>query len=357
MSKEVMTFEGLVAPGEPARTFSVVGAQFHPLGYEPLRTLTTPARLHLSWHGGEVIAGDISGSIGQIASGNFLIESHLACRAIGLVNGGWLPSSLATHNDTLVLPDRCVVSELRLRFKRGRTGMPREPDFIDLFADREVRINPLFFALEGNHRRIPTHPELAEQWHEAQTALEMALPQAKIIPINPTTLTGVLGMLNSSLAEFQREQIFLQRVAPSLVNPIPYNRRFERHAHLVAIADSLGVKNSSLALVAALSVIFFPNGASPAKRLLKVKPIYRAEDAYNALSDLRCLQILMHLFAMYPREKAMLCTTDRDLALFWVGLNASGFAANGRQMRYDLAPEALFPNLSVEELRNALRLA
>ena len=91
-------------------------------------------------------------------------------------------------------------------------------------------------------------------------------------------------------------------------------------------------------VLAVLSAIFVANGASPAKRLLKFKPGYREEDAYNGLADLGSLEMLIHLFGLFPNEPTMLCTADRDLALFWTGIRASGFGRNGAAARCNLSP-------------------
>jgi hypothetical protein len=97
-------------------------------------------------------------------------------------------------------------------------------------------------------------------------------------------------------------------------------------------------------VLAALSAVFVVNGASPAKKLLNFKPCYREDDAYNGLVDLRSLEMLIHLFGLFPNEPAMLCTADRDLALFWTGIRASNFGRNGGAATFKLAPiEELLP--------------
>ncbi len=355
---DVLSFQELEDPdGGPPRRFSVVGAQFEPLGYDELLALDGPATFNLRFHSGRILETDIPGvNVGGVASGNAIVQSPFASRAIGLVNGGWLPSSLASHSDTLVMPDRCVVSDLRGRFSAGQRNANPEPDFIDLFAESEIRINPFLFALEGNTKRTPTPHEIEQQWREAHAQLTACLPKAKVLDLNPVLLAGTIGILQSSQADFQLEQRFLSQVAPGLVSPVAHARRFDKSNHIIAIANNLGVKRSSLALVAALSTVFVPNGASPAKRLLKIRPTYSAGDAYNALADLRSLGILMHLFAMYPHDRAMLCTRDKDLALFWVGLNAARFRVVGRHMSFDVTPEPLFPGLDRPQLREVLGL-
>jgi hypothetical protein len=357
--QDVLSFEELEDPdGGPPRRFSVVGAQFEPLSYDELAGLKGPATLRLRFHSGRVIDTDIPGIDSTAgASGHALVQFLFSSQAYGLVNGGWLPSALASHSGALVMPDRCVVSDIRGRFENGERKPSREPDVIDMFANSDIRIHPAFFALEGNSRRTPTALELEEQWREAHKVLKAALPRAKIPELTPAYLAGMQGILRDTNAEFQNDQRFLMQVGPGLVSPVAHARRFDKAANIIAIADSLGVASSSLALVAALSTVFVPNGASPAKKLLKVRPTYSTADAYNALVDLRALSMLMKFFALFPRERAMFCTTDRELALFWVGLNAADFRFTGQHMTFNLTPVPLFPGLERQELRDLLRLA
>lgn len=104
--------------------------------------------------------------------------------------------------------------------------------------------------------------------------------------------------------------------------------------------------------MALLSAISVPNGKSPAKKLLKLtESDYTLDHAYNALADLRSLKIFMSLLALFPNEHIILCTSDRDLALFWVGIRASGLKWQGDdELQYKLSPvEELLPNLTSEE--------
>jgi hypothetical protein len=99
--------------------------------------------------------------------------------------------------------------------------------------------------------------------------------------------------------------------------------------------------------------ISVPTGNSPAKRLLKPSANYSAEDAYNALADLRSLEILICLFALFPEQQIMLCTGDKNLALFWAGIRASKYDWVGKAAIFTLSPiGALLPEVSVERGRS-----
>ncbi|MCU1785326.1 hypothetical protein NTD80_21500 [Pseudomonas sp. 13B_2.1_Bac1] len=76
---------------------------------------------------------------------------------------------------------------------------------------------------------------------------------------------------------------------------------------------------------------------------------YSLEHAYNALADLRSLELPMHLFAMFPDEKILLCTGDKDLALFCAGIRASNFRLNEGRFECTSSPiEALLQNVTDE---------
>ncbi|RWC92298.1 MAG: hypothetical protein EOS72_01905 [Mesorhizobium sp.] len=332
--------------GTPGRTIAFSGANVQPLGYTDL----AEARLHekltipLTWENATVIGTDIEGlDNSKKHTVKATLQSVFTSRAIGLVKGGWLPSGLAaTRLGTTVLVDRNVVSEIIGRFDGGK-NVGAEPDFLDLFADRPVRINPLLFAMEGNARRIPSPELLRSQLDEAVTKLQAALPAAKLV-VGPGSLQGALGLIEESRSGFERKQRFLLRVAPGLTSPVSRRNMQARWNEVIAGADACGVSRSSLVVLAALSSVAIPNSGSPAKKLLKFKEGYCEEDAYNALADLRSLEMLIYVFGFFPGELVQLCTADRNLALFWTGIRASNFARFGTGIAFDLSPvEELVP--------------
>src|SRR5207248_5014425 len=245
-------------------------------------------------------------------------ESQFTSRAIGLVKGGWLPPTLAASDKTTILIDQNIVTQICGRFDSGK-AVGAEPDFLDLFADRPVRINPVLAAMEGNKRAIPTPDQLREKLDEIVSKLRAALPSARLVA-GSGGLVGALGLIEELRSGMEKKQQFLMRVAPSLAAPVSKKNMPARRDEVVAMADSCGVPRGSLVVLAALSAVFVANGASPAKTLVNFKPGYHEEDAYNGLADLRSLEMLIHIFGLFPNMPAMLCTADRDLALFWTGI-------------------------------------
>jgi len=332
--------------GGPPRRIAFANAEVQPLDFASLRDarLDRPLTIPLKWRGGTLIETTLAGTEpGQVINAAATLESPFTSCAIGLVKGGWLPSAFAvTHQKTTLLVDRNVVSQIVARLENGQKRR-EERDFLDLFADQSVRINPLLFVMEGNRRSIPTPAEAEAQMIEVETKLRTALPKAEIT-VGPEHLKGALGLIEDSRASLERKQHFLRHLAPLLASPVARADVEARWSDILGAADLYGVPRQSLVVLAALSAAAVPNGKSPARRLLKFRNGYTEADAYNALADLRAIELFIALLGFAPDEAIQLCTADKDLALLWVGIQASNFAWAGSACTYDMTPvEALFP--------------
>ncbi len=351
--ERVLAYEEMGDSGSPTgRRAAFAGVEFTPLRYADLvdAKLNNKVVIPLNWKHAKVIESNIPEiKLDGFASGNATIESTYTSKAIGLVKGGWLPSGLAVQKDMIVLPDRCTITELKGRFCDGIKKNSDDKDFLDFFEGEGIRINPLLYALEGNLRRNPTPDEIQQQLEEVSAALRIALPKAELVPGDSGGLRGVVGIVQDTQASMERKQTFLMRMAPKLQAPTSAGKKAQLWDETLAVAQECGIQTNSLVVVAVLSSISVPLGKSPAKRLLKPSPDYSAEDAYNALADLRSLEMLMCLFALFPDQRIMLCTGDKNLALFWAGIRASNFAWAGKAATFTLSPvEAFLPNVSTE---------
>jgi hypothetical protein len=342
------------ATGAPTgRSVSFLGVEFEALQYSDLldQKLSNKVVVPLRWRNARVVESTIPEiTIEQFASGNAVLKSVYSSLAIGLVKGGWLPSGIALQNDMIVIPDRCTVSELVGRFRDGKKTNDQNKDFLDLFADEPIRINPLLYVLEGNLRANPTPETVEQQFNEVCEKIKSSLPLSELVPTGRSSLRGVVGIISDTRDSMARKQDFLMQLAPNLRAPVSASRLPKVWDGVLATADACGVPRKSLVVLAVLSAISVPNGRSPAKRLLKLtESNYSTDLAYNALADLRSLEVLMHLFALFPNERVLLCTGDKDLALFWAGIRAFDFAWCDGHLHLTLSPvEALLPNVTPE---------
>ncbi|VVO32211.1 hypothetical protein PS726_05082 [Pseudomonas fluorescens] len=355
----VMTYVEIDDAGTPTgNRLSFTGVELRPLGYSDLvnqrqgNTITIP----LNWQNAKVVESTVSGiDIDSVASGNATLRSVYSSRTIGLVKGGWLPSGLGLQGGMVILPDRCTVSELNRRFRNGTKTKEEDRDFLDMFAERGVRINPLLFALEGNLRAEPSAEVVEQQLEEAYAKIRAALPLAKLEPEGKSGLQGIVGIIQDTSLALERKQEFLMHLAPKLQAPVSAQRKAPLWDEILRASDKFGVPRQSLVVLAALSSVAVPNGRSPAKRVLKLTANYTVADAYNALADLRSLELLMCLFALYPSEKLMLCTDDRNLALFWAGIQAYEFTWCNGFASFKMSPvDALLPDVSPAQMSSFL---
>lgn len=334
------------------RRAAFTGVDFSPLMYGDLlnKKLVNKVVIPLNWRHAKVVESNIPEiRLDRFASGHAILESAYTSKAIGLVKGGWLPSGLAVRQDMIVLPDRCTISELKGRFRGGVKRKEDDKDFLDFFEEDGIRINPLLYALEGNLRRNLAPDQIQQQLEEVIQALRSALPRAELVPSDTGGLQGVVGIVQDTQASMARKQTFLMRMAPKLQAPTSANKKAQLWDESLTVAQDCGIPTNSLVVLAVLSSISVPMGNSPAKRLLKPSASYSAEDAYNALADLRSLEILMCLFALFPEQRIMLCTGDKNLALFWAGIRASKFEWTGDAASFSLSPVGSFlPDVSDE---------
>lgn len=332
--------------GPTGRTAVFEGEELQPLGYSDLVSLklNAPCTLRLRWARARVVESSIP-EIAAMERANVAttLETPFTNVTIGLIRGGWLPSGLALRNNMTLLPDRCTISDLAERYRRGQK-LRRGDDFLDLFQGKPVRINPGLFAIEGNTRQLPSADQVAEQWAEASRKIRTALPEAQLVA--DSAVHGLVGLLGSMRESMERRIQFLCEVVPMLLSPVSTARRQHVVDKVLELAQQYGLPKHTLVVLAALSTVSVKNGAGPAKRLIKPSATYCAKDAHNALADLRSLELLICLYSLFPGENIMLCTGDKNLALFWAGLRASGFALGiDGSVNYTLSPiEALLPH-------------
>ena len=336
--------------GGPLRTIAFTDVDIMPRSYEVL----VEARLHagltitLEMYNGRIVDTDVEGvDISKYAHITATLVSPFTAKAIGLVRGGWLPSTLAATRETaVILPDRNIMSEIAGRFDGGKK-VGRTPDFLDFFEDDPVRINPMLFAMEGNGRALPSPRMAKAQLEEAVEKLRKALPLATLM-VGPGSLQGMLGMIEDVRPGMVRKQAFLRYLAPILAAPVARRDIDRRWQEVFAAAKDFGVVKASLVVLAVLSTVVNP-GRSAAKSLLKFHAGYSDADAYNALCDLQSLDLLLYCLAFFPEMHTQLCTADRNLALFWVGAAASDIAREGGDIRFTMTPHyAILPEVYAE---------
>lgn len=356
----VFTFKEKEHPegGEP-RTITFTDVDIKPRGYDELEAaqLGEPITIPLEMYNGRILETNAEGvDLSQYAHFTTTLESPFTAHAIGLVRGGWLPSALAaTRENAVVFPDRNIITEVVSRFEGGRSR-GRNPDFLDLFEGRPIKINPMIAVMEGNGRALQTPDQMRQQLDEAVGKLTRALPQAKLM-VGPGSVQGLQGVMENKRRAFERDRALLKAMAPSISRPVAWRDIDTRWTAILAAADAHEVPRASFLVLALLSALVHPRGRCAAKRLLKPHDGYGDTHAHNALSDLRALEMLLHCLAVFPDFETQLCTKDRQLALFWVGAGISEIEQVGTSVRCSITPHpAILPEPYAERWAKAIAI-
>ena len=244
----------------------------------------------------------------------------------------------------VILPDRNILTALVGRFSGGQPIGPGQ-DFLDLFVKAKVLINPLLAALEGNARAIPTPDMARRQVEEAVEKIRAALPEA-ILMVGPGSVMGVLGLIEDMRASITRKQALLLDAAALLCSPVAQRLVDDRWKRLLEMVDQHQVERASMVTLALLSTLVHPTGPCAARGVLKFRQGYGAGDAYNAVCDLNALELLVHFLAFFPNDAPQICTADRYLSLFWVGIDACDIQRFGDGVGFSLRPHpAILPEI------------
>lgn len=119
---------------------------------------------------------------------------------------------------------------------------------------------------------------------------------------------------------------------------------------ILETADRHKVDRQALAVLIALSCLFEDsqsNIKSIGRNILKPTQTYDAGDAFNAICDLRHIELAAFGHAWVTQGRFALCTSDKAVASLWcaLGIRDITATATGTEYKFDFSPE-LFPRLN-----------
>ena len=161
------------------------------------------------------------------------------------------------------------------------------------------------------------------------------------------------SLVRDMLDKAEREKVFLKKISHLIANPVS-DRDLPKIADIIiSEAISVGLKLSSVAVLTALSCLYEAIGRDfirPSRLLLKPKIKYDAKHAYNAISDLRNIELFAASNCI-SEEKYALCTCDKGIALLWCGLNPNNFNLRDGKLIFNMSiNKTLFPRLQEGDL-------
>ncbi|MDO6785600.1 hypothetical protein Q4583_15910 [Neptunomonas phycophila] len=236
-----------------------------------------------------------------------------------LVFGGWTPC-LFIKNNTILLVDRNVVSEIVSRYKNGekKNNSPLD-SFDDIFLhNNKVSIDITAFVIEGNERKIPDNSMIDEQIENVTKSLKSALPKLKITKYQNGNnyYYCFRDYLSSSI---KKRMDFFENIAPKI------NKQFTEKSRCLAVkqvfsaAEEFKLNKTDIAVILALLRITMVGKKTAAQLVIKDSQIYNEDKSYNAACDLAALELLFNLNRFHIDRKSdynvSFITKDKGLAL------------------------------------------
>jgi hypothetical protein len=194
-----------------------------------------------------------------------------------------------------------------------------------------------------------------EDFRQGAAAIAAALPQVSVVRFEATHYRAAFEKLEVLASRSNREAAFLVEAVPLILQQVSTSGVRRVEDRIMAIARDCGVLACSLVVIAALSCLY-EDASSQAilvgRKLIKPAARYRSSDAYNAVADLKHLELLAMAQALNEIPPTSLCTRDAGLALFWTALSPQWAGESGLDPQCEVMLDPrLFPRLDEEGLR------
>ncbi|MEE9394833.1 MAG: hypothetical protein V3W41_20280 [Planctomycetota bacterium] len=319
-----------------------------PLGFAALRDVLKNGRQsHPAVMHGRHAEGDRASD--KRVQLTFPIEFNERIPFYGLVPGGAVPPTYL-QGKTLVL-DRNVVTSLEqadsdTRDEAVAAGERWSFSFLDTPSNT---VNPILGAFEGGTQSTPSLDEFREDVTATTRSIKRSLPSVMVTTFSEDLLQRMYAWRKSFDERAASEERFLQTVAPLLHRTVAARSLEQTASEVLRAADSCALKKG-LVFLAVLAKLYESPGGSDwgtAQKLLKLRVPYSENDAYNALADLRQLELLASSQGL--ATPISLLTGDKALALFWCGLKIHSAQIGKDSARFNMNPDAeLFPRMPTE---------
>lgn len=267
-----------------------------------------------------------------------------------LVIGGWYPLAFAPN--CILLLDRNILGILdQLDQTSGRNDLAARLDFLN---NESHTLNPVLCALEGEKRSVPSKSEFTSSFQAARDKIRKYLPKARSVDFANAHFNAAYETLSQLSARYESESAFLISVAPIISQRRKDSDLESAQAEIFALCEKYRLSKNSLAVVAVLSCLYeSKDGSEPmiGRHVVKPGDDYSQEDAHNAISDIRALEMLAATNGL-NMGCASLCTRDKYLAAMWCGLKISEPYWTGDTFTCSMSPNCtLFPRLSAPKIQ------
>lgn len=212
--------------------------------------------------------------------------------------------------------------------------------------------NPLLYAWEGSKRRTPSFSEFVDEFKDGALEIKKALPKCSVINYQKYEYENAYLIVKNFMSRTENEIKFLEIACPLLSMRIKQGNEKNIITKLIKAATQSNVEFNSITFIVALSCLYDdPHGIKRSIGRVILKP--HKSMIFNALSDIRSIELTVINQAAFGEKSFSLATRDHGLASLWCALLPIGdkFENNNDiKFGFDLT-EALFPRLNQLEIK------
>lgn len=226
--------------------------------------------------------------------------------------------------------------------------------WFDFFKSGDAVFNPLPYAFESGLRRKPFFSEFISSFNEGARELQLSLPGVKVVSFSEPHYRAGYAQLLAFDDRYVREVDFLRQTVPLVVARASRRSEIDILKNILDIGLSHQIAPASLVSLSVLSCLYDDvHGRLPSigREIIKPKSDYSVQAAYNAISDLRHVEMAAAGQTYFSEGAFSLCTCDWALAMLWSALALRGEVKKSDEIEFafDFCSE-LFPRLTEEEL-------
>lgn len=270
------------------------------------------------------------------------------------IHQGWTPACFTST--PFILVDRNVVEILR---QIGRTTDRGDHSsnkwWLSFLSSPLYTLNPLLCAMEGGTQTTPSLQQFIFEYESACRLLQEKIPAAKLITHSKESYEGTYRLIEYLRSRNTAEINFLINTVPLIAEKTSTRRIKRIEDKIIDEAQKNSLPGFSLALIAILSCLYDSNGSPRVgKGVVKPSKKYTDKNAYNTISDLRCLEALIAMCA-FTNDCVSFLTRDKSLARFWTAIKPSNHKlTNTLSFEISLNTE-LLPRYKEDELPGLAR--
>jgi hypothetical protein len=242
-----------------------------------------------------------------------------------IVQGGWLPPSLALLN-SYAFADRNFVAEIFSRYENGKLKKSSTVSNFENLEEIPFSLDIIPYAVESNINEIPGRAVIEEQIREVVAKVQKALPKISITQYDGIGLAEyVEKLVNYLRPQIESRQNFFFEFSKEFHGKVARGRVRDNWERIVDLASTCSLRLNDFAVLIGLLVVASKPTSWPGVRIIKPGDNYTMAEAHNAACDVGLFELLLNMRKMYPKYNYVALSGDKHLIKLGALLSSSKY--------------------------------